>query len=203
MSYVSKLSATLATASMIVLSASAAHATVNIPKPTINLTRPVIAPVATVRPIVTAKHVPVQFPARPTAIVNKGPAIKPGTVPVVYPDGQAIKPGTVPFGNHPATSTPVASHPAPSKPAAAAPQPASKPVVLAKFEMFAAFTDQNHVVKGYYDKKGGFHDMKSPSGRSTCTATTGFSVPGSGVITISGGAKGAVAVPAVMCNTAA
>jgi len=186
MSFVSKLTVALAATSLITLAASAAHATVIIPKPVINIPKPVVhLPTVNVKPIV----------ARPTPIVT------PKHVPISHPENKAVKPITVPVANnsHPATKTPVLySHHKAAPPPPPAP---AKKVVLVNMELFPAFTDQNRVVKGYYDRKGGFHDMKSPSGRSTCTPTMGFQAPG-GPVTRTGG-PGAVAVPAVMCNTAA
>lgn len=115
---------------------------------------------------------------------------------------QPNKPGTVPVNNQPATPT-ATSQPAPSKPAAPPPGPAKPPVPISKVEILPAFTDQNHVVKGYWDKSGLMHaNLKGPSGRGTCIPIMGFQAPG-GPVTQTGGAKGAVPVPAVMCNTAA
>jgi len=180
MSFASKLTVALAATSLIAVAASTAHATVIIPKPVINIPKPVINIAKPALHLPTVNVKPIVNVARPMPVTPK---------PVVV-------------NGHPVTPVP-AVHQRHRHHHSPPPPPAKPPVVLAKFEMFAAFTDQYRVVKGYYDKSGQIHsNLKSPSGRSICTATMGFSVPGSGTVSRSPGA-GAIAVPAVMCNTAA
>ena len=78
MSRFSKLSAALAATSVIVLSASAAHATVNIPKPIINIPKPVIN-VAVPRPPVSFVSTPISSLAKPGMFAGK-PATVQNTV---------------------------------------------------------------------------------------------------------------------------
>jgi hypothetical protein len=151
MSHVSKLSAALAAASVLVLSASAAHANVNIPKPIINVPRPVVS-VAVPKPAVTSTPIsssvrPGMFAGKPATLQNNvsqwtGPAGA-GTqsTTLIYRNGKVVgaissisrypattapKPGNptaTPANNHPSTTL-VASHPAPSTPAPATSHPA-------------------------------------------------------------------------------
>jgi hypothetical protein len=67
MSHLAKLSAALAATSVIVLSATAAHATVNVPKPTININVP--RPTVSVSPISSSVR-PGTFAGKPATLQN-------------------------------------------------------------------------------------------------------------------------------------
>jgi len=78
MSQFSRLSAALATTSVIVLSASAADATINIPKPIINVPRPTIS-VAVPKPTIPVVSTPISSSVRPSMFAGK-PATVQNTV---------------------------------------------------------------------------------------------------------------------------
>jgi hypothetical protein len=85
MSQLSKISVALAATSVIVLSASAAHATVNIPRPVINIPRPVVnvprpvISVAVPKPAVNYVSTPISSLAKPSMFAGK-PATVQNTV---------------------------------------------------------------------------------------------------------------------------
>lgn len=239
MSEFSRLSAALAAASVLVLSASAAHATVFVPKPVINIPKPAInvpRPAITTTPISLAVR-PGMFAGKPATVQNTvsnwhGPAGA-GTqsTSMIYQNGKLvgaisaiskypattapkptptpapstsnnnipIKPGVVVVANHPSTPTPTpaASHPAAAKPAAAPTSTPAKPKITFTPVEYLAFTDQYGVTKGYYVNGKLVYGFAGPTG-GTCTPTMGFSAPGGGAISRTGG-PGQIAVPAVMC----
>jgi hypothetical protein len=227
MSHASKLSATLAAASVIVLSASAAHATVNIPKPTINIVVPKPSIPITSTPISSSVRQG-SFAGKPATLQNTvsqwtGPAGA-GTqsTTLIYRNGKVVgaissiskypgttapKPGNptaTPVNNQPST-TPVASHPATpaptqpaSHPAAPAPAPAAKPKITFTPVEYPAFTDQYGTVKGYYVNGKLVTGLMGPSGM-LCTAGRAYQIPGSSSVS-QNYSSGAISVPVVNCT---
>ena len=119
MSRFSKLSAALAATSIIVLSASAAHATVNIPKPIINIPKPVISipkpviPVAVPRPpvsfvsTISSLSKPGIFAGKPATVQNTISNWRGGTqsTSMIYQNGKLVG-ATSSIARYPATTAP-------------------------------------------------------------------------------------------------
>lgn len=221
MSYVSKLSAALAATSVLVLSASAAHATINIPKPVINVPRPTIA-VAVPKPSITSTPISSSvrqgmFAGKPATLQNNvsqwtGPAgMGSQSTTLIYQNGKVVgaissiskypgttapKPGNptaTPVSNHPGTTpAPVASHPA-----APAPAPAKPKITYTPVE-YPAFTDQYGTVKGYYVKGKLVTGLTGPTG-GNCSPTIGYQTLGGDGSVSSSPKAGMVSVKAVQC----
>jgi hypothetical protein len=152
MSHLSKLSAALAATSIVVLSASAAHATVNIPKPVINIPKPVInvpRPAVNVmvhKPAVTSTPIsssvkPSIFAGKPATVQNtvsswQGPAGA-GTqsTSLIYQNGKVVGAMSA-IAKNPATTVPkpgtvpVASNNNPVKPGTVASHPPAAPAAV-------------------------------------------------------------------------
>jgi len=224
MSRFSKLSAALAATSIIVLSASAAHATVNIPKPTINIPKPVIN-VAVPRPQVSFVSTPISslakpgmFAGKPATVQNtasnwQGPAGA-GTqsTSMIYQNGKLVgaisaiakypattapRPGTVPVANNnngPIKPGTVAIANHPAKPAAT-PAPAKPKITFTPVE-YPAFT-VNGAIKGYYVNGKLVMGLTGPSG-TACGVGTAFQIPGSSGVSATY-STGAISIPVVRC----
>jgi hypothetical protein len=215
MSHLAKLSAALAATSVIVLSATAAHATVNVPKPTININVP--RPTVSVSPISSSVR-PGTFAGKPATLQNtvsnwQGPAGA-GTesTTLIYQNGKVVgaissiskypattapKPTTTTVANQPATSAPPkpASQPVTAKPPA--PAPAAKPKITFTPVEYPAFTDQYGTVKGYYVNGKLVYGLAGPTG-GTCVPTMGYQAAGGGGVS-SNFTHGSVSVHAVQC----
>jgi len=214
MSYVSKLSAVLAATSVLVLSASAAHATVVVPKPTINISVPRPSVPVTSTPISSSGR-PGMFAGKPATLQNNvsqwtGPAgMGSQSTTLIYQNGKVVgaissiskypgttapKPGNptaTPVSNHPGTTpAPVASHPA-------APAPAKPKITFTPVE-YPAFTDQYGTVKGYYVKGKLVTGLTGPTG-GNCSPTIGYQTLGGDGSVSSSPKAGMVSVKAVQC----
>lgn len=216
MSRLAKLSAALAATSVIVLTASAAHATVNVPRPVININVP--RPPVSVTPISSSVR-PGTFAGKPATLQNtvsswQGPAgAGTETTTLFYQNGKVVgaisaiskypattapKPATTTAVNHPVTSAPV--HPV-SQPAAAKPTPSpapSKPKITFTPVEYPAFTDQYGTVKGYYVNGKLVFGLNGPTG-GTCSPTIGYQTLGGNGSVSSSPHTGMVSVKAVMC----
>ncbi|WP_157676293.1 hypothetical protein [Afipia sp. GAS231] len=214
MSDLAKLSAALAATAVIVLSASAAHATVavSVPKPTININVP--KPTVSVTPISSSVR-PGTFAGKPATVQNtvsnwQGPAGA-GTqsTSMIYQNGKVVgaissiskypatsAPGPTTNTSHPATS---ASHPA-NQPQTAKPAPPpapAKPKITFTPVEYPAFTDQYGTVKGYYVNGKLVYGLAGPTG-GTCVPTMGYQAAGGGSVS-SNYTHGSVSVHAVQC----
>ena len=217
MSHGAKLSAALAAGSVLVLSVSAAHATVSVPRPTINVVIPKPAMPVASTPISSSVR-PGTFAGKPATMQNtvsnwQGPAGA-GTqsTTLIYRNGKVVdaissiskypattapKPTNGPVASHPATSTPApaASHPAPTTPAAA-PAPAKPKITFSPVE-YPAFTDQYGSVKGYYVNGKLVFGFAGPTG-GTCVPTMGYQAAGGGAVSANF-TPGSAYVKAVQC----
>jgi hypothetical protein len=214
MSRFSKLSAALAATSALVLSASAANATVAVPKPTINIVVPRPA-VPAIRPNVTSTITGSSsrlstFNGKPATFQTtlskwQGPAGA-GTqdTVLIYQNGKVVgamssiskyPATTAPKPGNPSTTpapTPASNHPAPP---AAAPAAKPKPITFTPVD-YPAFTDQYGTVKGYYVNGKMVSGLTGPSGGS-CAVVFAYQV-GSGSVS-SNYSPGSVQIQAVMC----
>lgn len=225
MPYVSRLSAALAATSVLVLSASAGHATINIPKPTINIVVP--------KPSIPVTSIPISssvrqgsFAGRPATLQNNvsqwtGPAgMGSQSTTLIYQNGKIVGaissiskyPGTTApkSGNPTAINRPITpgavqigNHPAtatPAQPAShpAAPTPAAKPKITFTPVEYPAFTDQYGTVKGYYVKGKLVTGLTGPTG-GNCSPTIGYQTLGGDGSVSSSPKAGMVSVKAVQC----
>lgn len=212
----SKLSAALTTMSVVVLSATATHATVVVPKPTVNISVP--------RPAVPVTSTPISSSVRQGSFAGK-PATLQTTVSnwqgpagagmqnttLIYQNGKVVgaissisqypgttapKPGnptTTPVSNQP--NKPVTAPITPPKPPA--PAPAAKPKITYTPVEYPAFTDQYGTVKGYYVNGKLVYGLTGPTGGS-CAPTMGYQAAGGGGVS-SNHTPGSVYIHAVSC----
>jgi hypothetical protein len=138
MSHISKLSAALATTSIIVLSASAAYATINVPKPVINIPKPIISipkpainipkpviNVAVPKPAVNFVSAPITSLSRPSMFAGRPATVQNTVSNWRGPSGAGMQMTSMIYQNGKLVA---ATSSISSQPATTAPKPGTMPV---------------------------------------------------------------------------